>query len=249
MDYRQDNRERNRLPLEFLQREESLYLASLDDLLDTVVAQDNGFNSLMVVAHNPGLTDFANFLVPGLTNNLPTAVCVCVEIDRDDWSLYRAARHQTACLRLSETWAHSDYPRSALGNIDRQTTPRRFFVVCRHVDARLAHRLDNLIQRHFVRAIAVHRQLRSVDRLYGPHRVALNARYLHQPTNRVTGEAQIVFHADFGRLFYIVIGATQRCREATCGHRTRNADFTLTTHLGPGDRRIALVQHTDRTGR
>ena len=76
-------------PAEFLQREESLYLASLDELLDAVVAQDNGFNSLMVVAHNPGLTDFANFLVPGLTHNLPTSGVVSVEIEGDDWSLYR----------------------------------------------------------------------------------------------------------------------------------------------------------------
>jgi len=52
-------------PTEFLQREDALYLASLNDLLDAVVAQDNGFNSLMVVGHNPGMTDFANFLVPG----------------------------------------------------------------------------------------------------------------------------------------------------------------------------------------
>ena len=75
-------------PTEFLQREESLYLASLDDLLDAVVAQDSGFNSLMLVGHNPGLTDFANFLLPGLTNNLPTAAVVSVQMERDDWSLY-----------------------------------------------------------------------------------------------------------------------------------------------------------------
>ena len=75
-------------PPEFLQREETLYLASLDEILDTIVAQDNGFNNLMVVGHNPGLTNLVNFLVPGLTNNLPTAGVVSVEIDRDDWSLY-----------------------------------------------------------------------------------------------------------------------------------------------------------------
>ena len=75
-------------PREFLQKEDDLYLASLDEILDVVVAQDNGFNNLMIVGHNPGMTDFANFLVPGLTNNLPTAGVVSVEIDRDDWSLY-----------------------------------------------------------------------------------------------------------------------------------------------------------------
>jgi len=75
-------------PIEFLQSEDSLYLASLDDLLGAVVAQDTGFNSLMVVGHNPGLTEFANFLIPGLTNNLPTAGVVSVGIERDDWNLY-----------------------------------------------------------------------------------------------------------------------------------------------------------------
>ncbi len=75
-------------PTEFLQRENKLYLASLDDLLDVVVAQDNGFNSVLVVGHNPGLTNFANFLSPGLTDNLPTAGVVSVQFDRDDWSLY-----------------------------------------------------------------------------------------------------------------------------------------------------------------
>jgi len=75
-------------PTEFLQRENKLYLASVDDLLDVVVAQDNGFNSLLIVGHNPGLTNFANFLSPSLTDNLPTAGVVPVQFDRDDWSLY-----------------------------------------------------------------------------------------------------------------------------------------------------------------
>jgi len=75
-------------PREFLQREPDLYLASVDRILDVIVAQDNGFNSLMLFGHNPGFTDFANFLVPGLTHNLPTAGVVSVEIDQDDWNLY-----------------------------------------------------------------------------------------------------------------------------------------------------------------
>lgn len=75
-------------PLEFLQREPQLYHASVNDILDVLVTQETGFNSLMLVGHNPGLTSFANYLVPGLTNNLPTAGVVSVNIDRDDWNLY-----------------------------------------------------------------------------------------------------------------------------------------------------------------
>ena len=75
-------------PIEFLQRENDLYLASLDTLLDVVVAQENEFNNLMIVGHNPGLTDFANFLSPGLTSNLPTAGVVSVSLNVEDWKLY-----------------------------------------------------------------------------------------------------------------------------------------------------------------
>jgi phosphohistidine phosphatase len=75
-------------PVEFLQRENELYLASLNTLLDVVCAQDNEFNHLMVVGHNPGLTDFANYLSPGLTNNLPTAGVVSVSLQVEDWKLY-----------------------------------------------------------------------------------------------------------------------------------------------------------------
>ncbi len=75
-------------PREFLQRDRNLYLATVNGILDVIVAQDNGFNSLMLVGHNPGFTDFANYLVPGLTNNMPTAAVVSVELDTDDWSLY-----------------------------------------------------------------------------------------------------------------------------------------------------------------
>ena len=75
-------------PREFLQRDNGLYLASVNGILDVIVAQDPGFNSLMLVGHNPGFTDFANYLVPGLTNNMPTASVVSVELDSEDWSLY-----------------------------------------------------------------------------------------------------------------------------------------------------------------
>lgn len=75
-------------PVEFLQREDGLYLASLDNLLDVVATQDAGFNNLMLFAHNPGLTEFANYLVPGLTDNLPTSGVVSVNLDSDDWMLY-----------------------------------------------------------------------------------------------------------------------------------------------------------------
>lgn len=74
-------------PIEFLQREPDLYHASAEQLLDVIARQDEGFNNLVLVGHNPGLTDLANKLVPGLTGNLPTAGFVSLLIDNDTWEL------------------------------------------------------------------------------------------------------------------------------------------------------------------
>ena len=73
-------------PLEFLQQEDRLYHASTERLLRLIADQDTGFNSLMIVGHNPGLTDFANYLMPDLTDNIPTSGFVSFEIDCDDWN-------------------------------------------------------------------------------------------------------------------------------------------------------------------
>lgn len=74
-------------PVEFLQRENSLYLAGVERLLDLVAEQDTGFNSIVVVGHNPGLTEFANYLLPDVTDNIPTCGMVSLNIDTDDWDL------------------------------------------------------------------------------------------------------------------------------------------------------------------
>ena len=74
-------------PREFLQRDERLYLASVDSIIDVIADQDLGFNHIMLVGHNPGMTQFANFLVPNITMNLPTCGFVSVVIDSDDWDL------------------------------------------------------------------------------------------------------------------------------------------------------------------
>jgi len=96
-------------PKEFLQREKSIYLASLDDLLDVLVAQDADFMNIMLVGHNPGLTRFANYLSPGVTDNLPTAGVVSVKFELDDWNLY--SRPNTELIAY-------DYPKLALGDVD-----------------------------------------------------------------------------------------------------------------------------------
>ena len=73
-------------PWEFLQRETDLYLAGLAALLRVIANQDNGFNSIMLVGHNPGLTELVNHFVPGVTRNLPTCGLVSLNIDSENWN-------------------------------------------------------------------------------------------------------------------------------------------------------------------
>jgi len=72
-------------PFEFLQRAERLYHANARKIIDVLAEQDIGFNSILMVGHNPGFTEFANQLVPGLTHNIPTCGFVSMLIDSDDW--------------------------------------------------------------------------------------------------------------------------------------------------------------------
>ena len=89
-------------PVEFLQREPGLYHAGVNKLLDIISVQDDGFNSIMVVGHNPGLTDLANELSPGLTSNIPTAGFVSLLIGTEDWDLR---------TRVSVELIEYDYPK------------------------------------------------------------------------------------------------------------------------------------------
>ncbi len=68
-----------------------LYLADTERLLDLLAQQDNAFNSIMIVGHNPGLTEFANRLLPGVTDNLPTGGLVALNLKTDDWDLRTGA--------------------------------------------------------------------------------------------------------------------------------------------------------------
>ncbi len=74
-------------PAEFLQREHDLYHAGVSRLLDVLAEQDTGFNNILLVGHNPGLTDFANYLVPDLTDNIPTCGYLSVNFELDNWNL------------------------------------------------------------------------------------------------------------------------------------------------------------------
>lgn len=73
-------------PAEFLQLEDQVYLAAPAELLGLIRTQRDDFSDLMIVGHNPGLTDLVNQLLPDLAlDNLPTGGVVAIETDVGRW--------------------------------------------------------------------------------------------------------------------------------------------------------------------
>ncbi|MCC5863079.1 MAG: histidine phosphatase family protein [Gammaproteobacteria bacterium] len=72
-------------PREFLQTDPALYLASAERLLEIVSLQDDAFRDLMIVAHNPGLTDLANAISDHPIDNLATAAVMVIDLPISRW--------------------------------------------------------------------------------------------------------------------------------------------------------------------
>lgn len=89
-------------PLEFLQREADLYLASPAEIRAVLARQDDAFNDVIVCGHNPGLTDLANELTGAQIGNVPTCGVVVIEADIRHWA--RLGPRRARLLRF-------DYPK------------------------------------------------------------------------------------------------------------------------------------------
>lgn len=63
----------------------SLYHASEDGMLQEVHQLNDTLDTVMIVGHNPGLTDFVNSLTGELITNVPTSGIVACAFDVDSW--------------------------------------------------------------------------------------------------------------------------------------------------------------------
>ena len=81
-----------------------LYLATPHEILSVVAAQDDAHDSMLLVGHNPGLTDLVNELLPGLgLDNLPTTGVAGIDLEAPTWS---------AATRMRGRLAYLDYPKN-----------------------------------------------------------------------------------------------------------------------------------------
>jgi phosphohistidine phosphatase len=64
---------------------DSIYEASLEDLLEVIMDFRPKYESIMLFGHNPGLTRLVNYLSPVKIDNLPTCGIFCLEFDVTKW--------------------------------------------------------------------------------------------------------------------------------------------------------------------
>ena len=68
-----------------IEKRKTLYHADEDDIYSEIFSINDSIDSLMIVAHNPTLTDFVNNFISPKIDNLPTTGAVCVEFKTNSW--------------------------------------------------------------------------------------------------------------------------------------------------------------------
>ncbi len=86
-------------------KEPLFYHAGIHDLMAKVQTTQNGVTSLMIFGHNPGLTDFVNYMTGADIYNIPT--CGIAEIDFDVTSWKQIGSGIGILISL-------DYPKKAI---------------------------------------------------------------------------------------------------------------------------------------
>src|SRR5919106_2703560 len=107
---------------------------------------------------------------------------------------------------------------SALDDVERQPATGGLLVLVLHVRAGLAHGLDRLVQRDVVPAVAADGHASRGDGLDRADGVALDARDLHQPADRVAGEPEVVLDPDLRGVLHLLGAAPDDLGEAGGGH-------------------------------
>ncbi len=66
-------------------RNEKIYEASLNTLIDLVAGLDDNLHRVMLVGHNPGFTVLCNYLSNAEIDNMPTCAIAQIQFDINSW--------------------------------------------------------------------------------------------------------------------------------------------------------------------
>lgn len=70
---------------------DDLYLGDTLQIIETINWLQENINTLAIVGHNPGVTNFTNDETPAHIDSLPTAGVAVIEVDCEDWQNFDSA--------------------------------------------------------------------------------------------------------------------------------------------------------------
>ena len=73
-------------PSNRIQYTEAIYLSGQATLLNVIKEINDSVKKAMLVGHNPGLTDLANYISDQRIDNIPTCGVFCVDLEIKSWS-------------------------------------------------------------------------------------------------------------------------------------------------------------------
>lgn len=87
---------------------EKLYLADPADMLEVINSVDDSVGTLLIFAHNPGLTDLANMLSGKYIDNIPTAGVVGLIFEDQSWSRLKKGTCKPAFFEYPKMYLSRD---------------------------------------------------------------------------------------------------------------------------------------------
>ncbi len=72
-------------PIDKIRYEKTIYHADIDDIFNELFSLDNSISTVMVVGHNPTLTDMVNHFSKTMIDNLPTSAVALITFKTDKW--------------------------------------------------------------------------------------------------------------------------------------------------------------------
>ncbi|MEC9376333.1 MAG: histidine phosphatase family protein [Pseudomonadota bacterium] len=73
------------LKSKYIHLKEDMYLASAQSLLNMSIKISANYKNIMLVGHNPGITDFINLVSDAQIQNLPTCGIVSILLKSNEW--------------------------------------------------------------------------------------------------------------------------------------------------------------------
>ncbi len=65
--------------------DERLYHGNYRDYINILNETDNKYNTVFLFGHNPDISFLASYLLPDFSEHVPTAGCIAIDFDIDDW--------------------------------------------------------------------------------------------------------------------------------------------------------------------